>query len=340
MRKRRNFLSFFFFLLMAACLLFPVRTYASGADVGTSTGQFLKIASGARAAAMGEAFSAAADDAFALDWNPAAATNIRYKSIALMHSMYLADTSLSYLAYAENTGDMGAWGISAKYMSYGSIEGTSEHGEITQNMSPYDLALSIAFSCYITGFNKDPEDRFIMGAAGKFISSKISNSDNTLSADIGLLSPWFLGRHLRFSFAGQNLIGSMRFDKEENDLPMIIRAGSLYKVSDFLSFTADMISYSDYDTVFAAGSELKLKLISSREMPLEAALRGGLNTRNKDEAVKGSNNFSLGAGLKFGDVYSFDYAYSPFGDLGDVHRFSLSVNFKKPVVRKKRLRGT
>ena len=179
-----------------------------------------------------------------------------------------------------------------------------------------------------------------MGASGKFISSKINNSDNTLSADIGLLSPWFFSRHLRFSFAGQNLIGSMRFDKEENELPMIIRAGSLYKVSDFLSFTADMISYSDYDTVFAAGTELKLKLISSREMPLEAALRGGMNTRNKDESVKGSNNFSLGAGLKFGDVYSFDYAYSPFGDLGNVHRFSLSVNFKKPVIQKKRRRGT
>ena len=335
MKKRYTALSLLTSLMLALAIM-PSELNASSSDTGTKTGQFLKIASGARASAMGEAYTAASEDAFALDWNPASVTSVRYKSIAMMHSMYLADTSLSYFGYAENTGDMGAWGFAAKYMNYGSIEGTDEHGELTSSFKPYDLMLSIAFSCYITGFNKDPEERFIMGAAGKFVSSRIDDMDSTISADIGILSPWFFNRTFRLAFAGQNMIGSMRFDKQENDLPMVLRFGSITKATEHLIITADAIQYDDYDTFYAAGAELNI----SPSQDLMISLRGGINTRNKDSSVKGSNNFSMGAGIKFGDVYSFDYAFSPFGDLGDVHRFSLSVNFKKPVIIKKRRRGT
>ena len=53
-------------LLLAALMLLPAR--ALGGDFsararGTTTGSFLKLAPGARAAAMGEALTAASDDA-------------------------------------------------------------------------------------------------------------------------------------------------------------------------------------------------------------------------------------------------------------------------------------
>lgn len=330
---KKNFT--FILLILTIAAFTPENIFASGKNVGTKSAQFLKMAVGARAAAMGEAFTAAGEDAFVMDWNPAALTNVRYRSFAAMHELYVADMSLSYLSYAESAGDMGAWGMAAKYFNYGSIQGTDTHGNLASNMSPFDAAVSIAFSCYITGFNKEQEDRFIMGAAGKFITSKIDNTDTTLSADIGILSPWFFNRHLRLAFAGQNLIGSLRFDKEKNDLPMVFRVGSIAKITKILTLTADAISYDDYDAVFAAGAELNLA--PSRDFAL--SLRGGMNTRAKDESLKGSNNLSLGAGIKFGDVYSLDYAYSPFGEIGDIHRFSLSVNFKKPVIVKRRRRG-
>ena len=336
MRNKNKITTAFFFLILYSAALLPSFCAADSSSAGTKTGTFLKIATGARAAAMGEAFTATADDAFAQDWNPAAVTNIKYKSVAMMHSMYIADTSLSYLAYGENTGDMGAWGIAAKYMNYGSLAGMDEHGSESSKFSPFDLSLSIAFSCYVTGFNKDPEERFIMGAAGKFISSKIYEADNTLSADIGILSPWFFNRSLRLAFSGQNLIGSMRYDKEKNDLPLVLRGGAILKLSNVLILTSDIIGYNDYDPVFAAGGELNIE--PSKD--LEISLRAGLNNRLKDSNAQSSGNISFGAGIKFNDVYSIDYAFSPLGDLGSVHRFSLSVNFKPPVVIKKRRRGT
>ena len=332
-----------FNIILSALLAFaaessfmPSVSSASETGTGTKTSQFLKISAGARAAAMGEAYTAAADDAFALDWNPASVTSIRYKSISMMHSMYLADTSLSYLAYGENTGDMGGWGASVKYMSYGSFDRTDTHAQNIGSLSPYDMALSIAFACYITGFNKDPEERFVMGAAGKFISSKIDNDDNTLSADLGILSPWFFGRHVRFAFSGQNLIGSMRFDKEKDELPRILRGGTVLRFTKHFTLTADTIIYNDYSNVFAAGGEITM----SPSYGTELAVRAGFNTRNKDENVKSSGNMSMGGGLKFRDIYSLDYSFSPFGDLGTVHRFSFSINFKRPVNIKKRRRRT
>jgi len=47
---------------------------------GTAMGQFLKIGVGGRAASMGEAFVAVANDASALYWNPAGITQLEKKA--------------------------------------------------------------------------------------------------------------------------------------------------------------------------------------------------------------------------------------------------------------------
>ena len=88
---------------------------------GTATAQFLKVAPGARGVALGEAFSALADDATAMDWNPAGLIKIKKSSLTLMHSPYLANSFVDFFAYSQNAGDVGSWGMSLKYMNYGKI---------------------------------------------------------------------------------------------------------------------------------------------------------------------------------------------------------------------------
>ena len=290
-------------------------------SAGTSSAQFLKLASGARGAALGEAYSALADDAFALDWNPAGLINVKTNSMVFMHSAYLAETTLDYFAYAETAGDVGAWGVSFKYMNFGKMSQTDSSGLETGSFTPFDSAVNVGFSCYITGFNKDPEERFVLGATGKFVRAQVKNSDNTVSADLGLLFPYMFDNRFRLSLAAQNIMGTLRYDKEDATLPLILRLGSATRLTELLTLTADIIAPRDNLPFLAMGTELKLPFSASTD----AFLRGGFNTRAISD-LGGTRNISMGAGLRY-DKYWLDYAFSPFGDLGSVHRISASLTF-------------
>ena len=308
--------------LLLCALLAPSFSRAGdfvSSGAGTTTSQFLQIAAGARGAALGEAYSALVDDAFALDWNPAGLINMKKNSLVLMHSPYLAGTYNDYFAYAENAGEVGAWGISAKYMNYGQLSQTDASGLELSKFTPYDVEASVGFACYVSAFNKEPEERFVLGATGKFVGSKIIASDNTVSADIGLLTPYMFDSNFRLALSVQNIMGTLRLDKEDSQLPLIVRFGSLTKLSSYVNLTADVVAVRDNLPFLAMGGEAKLPVYSE----MDVFLRAGANTRAMSD-VGGTHNVSFGGGLRYGS-YQLDYAFSPFGDLGSVHRISISM---------------
>lgn len=291
---------------------------------GTAGAQFLKMAVGARPAALGEAYAAVADDAFALDWNPAGLINIAETSLALMHSPYLAGSNLDFFAYAENAGEVGAWGLAAKRMAYGKIKRTDSAGQETGSFEPTDTAFSVGLACYISSFNKDPEERFVLGATGKIVRSNIVSSDNTLSADVGILTPLYFDGSFRMGLAAQNVMGSLRFDKDETPLPLLLRFGTMTRFGRHAMLTADLVGAKDHLPFLAAGAEVRI----SPSKTSDIFLRGGFNTRAVGD-LTGLRDVALGAGTRFGD-YTVDYAFSPFGDLGAVHRLSVTVSFRRP----------
>ncbi len=312
-------------LLCLAALTLPCAPAAGAgfdsAAVGTSSGQFLKVMAGARGAALGEAYTSLVGDASSIEWNPAGLIHIKKQSLFLMHSLYMADMSMNYFSYAQNAGDVGAWGMAAKHFSAGSIKRTDENAADIGSFSPYDVSLSVGFACYITGFNRDPEERFVLGANGKLVRSKILASDNTISADIGLLFPYFFENRFRLSMLAQNIMGSLRHDKEEAPLPLVLKLGSVTHLGRHLDFTADFVYPRDNYPWLAMGGELRVPF----GRRTEAALRAGFNTRALTEN-SGFRNVGLGAGFRH-DIYSLDYSFSPHGDLGVAHRMSLTLNY-------------
>jgi len=72
------------------CLCAPVELWAQ-AKVGTSSSPFLGISIGPRAAAMGGAFSAVANDASSLYWNPGGIARLEKSNVMVSHTQWLLD---------------------------------------------------------------------------------------------------------------------------------------------------------------------------------------------------------------------------------------------------------
>ena len=96
-RFRRALL--FLALLTGTCCR-PSFAAFDGADKGTSAAQFLKLGAGARAAGMGEAYSAVCADAGAVYWNPGALGSLKGVSGTFTHTDLFGALAYEYLGYA------------------------------------------------------------------------------------------------------------------------------------------------------------------------------------------------------------------------------------------------
>ena len=85
-------------------LMLSYSCYASGP--GTTAANYLKIGVGARATAMGGAFTAIADDATALYWNPAGLSQIKGKQLSASYNSWFAGINQGYLSlvFPDSTG--------------------------------------------------------------------------------------------------------------------------------------------------------------------------------------------------------------------------------------------
>lgn len=321
MRAWRSLTFFMAVALLAAAPLSSIAGDFTRDAVGTTAGQFLKLAVNARATAMGEAYSAMTDEASAMYWNPAGLIKVRRHSAVLMHSAYLADTSFDYAAYARHLRNIGTFGVSVQYMNSGEMNETNVSGQKTGTFRPYDIAVSMGFAAYVIGLNKFPEERWTMGASVKIIRSHIVKDDSTIAADIGILTPYIFDESMQIALVAQNLMGSLNYDVDDSPLPMTLRFGSRALVSKNLDVTFDAVAPRDNYPYLATGMEYRINV--ARYLTL--ALRGGANTRAIFD-YEGMRNVSMGFGISGGGL-GVDYSYNPFGVLGGAHRLSATISF-------------
>ena len=157
------------FILVCSILLVAVSVnFAQNDNTGTSAANFLKIGAGSRAAAMGDAYVAMANDVTSLYWNPAGIAHISGTQVGLSYTDWILDINHSFLGIVHNLGELGVVGVSFNYLSMGEMERTtpSEPHGTGAFFNASDMALGVAYARSLT-------DRFTVGLKFKYIQETI-----------------------------------------------------------------------------------------------------------------------------------------------------------------------
>lgn len=312
---------------LAAALSFLACANSSAGDLGsqatgTSAAEFLRVGVGARAVAMGEAYTAAADDAFAVYWNPAAMARVRGASLGLMHAAYPADVSFDHIAYVQQSWPRVWTGGALTYMDLGRMDETDPTGTTAESFHPRNYAATVALATDLDPFASSGIG-YSLGGAVKFVRSEIAQRAQTVAFDLGAISPCpsFYGENGVCALAVQNIGAPLKFDQKAEPLPTMAKLGWAFGVTHAVLLSAEAALSRGEGVYGALGAEGTAEVSSG----VSASARLGVNSLTWGD-VSGLSGVSAGVGVKFAGL-AVDYAATPFGGLGLAHRVSLTFGF-------------
>jgi hypothetical protein len=303
------------------------RYFASGA-AGATTADFLNLPVGARAAAMGGAYTAVSDEASAVYWNPAGLVQIPKLSAVFMRAQYFEQINYQYAAYAQRLDFDSVIAGSVLLTDIGSINNTDISGNTLGSFTPRDQVFTLAYSKAILEFSDKDVDVSI-GVAAKYIKSTIVESVHSYAGDIGIMTYNFGDIPYRLAVTASNMGGGLRYDQESNPLPLTFKMGGSINPFKNMLLAADFVMPKQNKPSVLLGAELAT---APNELT-RFCLRAGLNSQQMSDGL-GGFSMGLGATLHF---FSLDYAFVPMGELGATHRISITFDFpfRSPVFQRR-----
>lgn len=296
------------FLTILACIVvFAQIVCAKG--IGTTMFQILQMPATAYDAALANTTSVGEVSAIS---NPSLIPFLS-RSIILSHSIYIEDTKYSVgdvnIPLSKNSGlnigfcyfDMGKMD---RYIEYG--DGYTQDGSFDAN----DKVFNISYGTRIG-------ESFSLGLTLKYISETID--DTSYSAYAGGLSGLFFLSNTTYINVGINNLGS---DVKGYSLPTDIYCSLTGAINETAVGILQIDDYYNDELV-------EIKIATEKSFDDIFFIRLGYVIPNK--SYGGTNNtfitnLTLGAGLKLKPFY-VDYAWLPKGDLGNIHMFTVRVNF-------------
>ena len=262
---------------------------------------------------MGEAYSAVCADAGAVYWNPGALGGLNGISGTFTHTDLFGALNYEYLGYTQSFKKFGTVGLGVQYLSAGRIAETDVDGlETGSAMNPVQIAVALAYGRKIGGFG--------IGAAAKYIRSRLVETAETLASDAGILSPGLFNNKFRLAFVVQNAGRGLKYDKAPDPLPLNLKLGGAFSFSDRLILGLDFNFPRDNRVYAGAGGEYLFHYSA-----VSFAGRLGYNTLTTGD-LDGLSGVSTGLGVMFRNL-ALDYAFVPFGALGNAHKISLNFKF-------------
>ena len=310
--------------------------------VGQSTMNFLQVNVSPRAAALGETYIAVGQGAEGIFFNPAGAAEFSGRfDVKIYVTRWIADINYMAGAVVYHLGHLGSVGVSALWVDYGTVYGTSlisssdiaqyplgyrDNGEMN-NVGAYALGITFA---------RAVSQRFYIGGnvrlAGQNLGENMitggtvtQNTAGKLVFDAGV--KYYTGvKSFCFGMAIRNFSSNLKREEISEPLPILFAMGAAvdilelvapeYSEKNRLLLAVDFLHPNNYTERLNVGLEYTVWNMLS--------LRGGYQT-NHDIA---SWSAGIGTRSRIGtNDITFDYSYSDLDIFSNVNRFSVGIAF-------------
>jgi len=329
-------------LAVLGAMFFSSTASAQSLDKIAQTGmKWLSIPIGARAAALGSAFTAGSPDASSVFWNPAAMAEIPGTHVFINQTQWIADINVTAASVSYELSDIGTFGVHYMAVNWGTFNGTqfatnpSDPNvlyERTGTFEPKDFGVGITYAKKITNkfmfganFRYLHED-LVGGLEGTFAEPKSYSAKlDAIAFDLGTV--FYTGyKDLRLAMSAQNISAEQKYRYESFPLPLTFKFGIAIDLAkayfleegsnQSLTLLVDAIHPRDYSERMHFGVEYGYDNMFF--------LRGGYKTNYDEE------NLTLGAGVLVdvsGYKLGLDYSFLNFENFDAVHMFSFDMGF-------------
>lgn len=285
------------------CFLCATNTvFAAHKDSGLA---LLKVETGARASAMGEAFTAVVADPLSQNYNPAGALGGSQFNAYLGQTLYWENITLQsgFTSFAK-----GSWQFhfSMRSAKVDGIEarGPSPSADPDFLFDSRDLSIKTGVAIPLT-------ERLTVGVALGWMMERISfYQSSTMTLDIGAI--YKKSDKLTLGFSALNFGSALTFDSADVALPTSVRGGVSYALRDVLLAADGVLIDEEFHAHFG------VEYHGVDALALRAGYQSGYD----------SKNVTFGVGFSKNNL-RIDYTFIPYkNSLTDSHQFGLSVFVK------------
>lgn len=329
----------FFKILFTSIILFNI-VYA---ESNFSGGVFSESYDAVKAAGLGGAFTALANDGNASFYNPAAMAlfDPKAKSLSFTYIPSLFDLSSAgkiskyLIGYAQ--GDISGYGAIGAAINYTTVNIAGDFaGDVDNNWNEYVVIISWGYQIdKFLGLSKYRYPKLSIGINGKYmaINSSLTYAGKKVGTtgyglDAALM--FAVKDNLNLGIMAQNILNQLNWDSgSKEEIPFILKGGAYYGITNnFLIIGEVKLLENDKGTpeieYYNAGLEYAFDLAQMEQIK-KVAIRGGVSIDQKNDAY-----IIAGGGSIYMEGFSIDYTYQQFLKIlltNSIHRFGVTMTF-------------
>ncbi|HPN32386.1 MAG TPA: PorV/PorQ family protein [bacterium] len=283
-------------------------------ESGYSALQILKSPVSPKAAALGNAFTGAAEDVNSLTYNPGSLGLIVSTEAAFMYNQMLADITMNNIAFVSKLKSL-TIGANINYVDYDDcgdrtgVTGANDVKFLGGDLNPKDIIVTLSVA-------KKINPGFSLGGNVKYIKSDlVDEKANAFALDFGAIYKPVSIQELQLGIALKNLGTKIKYYSEKEDLPLTFSIGGQYAFKKLpLNLFLDVNKPNDNDVAFNGGAEYRIAKVIDLRVGYASDFDAG-------------SGLTCGLGLEYSD-WKFDYSLQTVkSEFDNIHRFALSKLF-------------